>query len=247
MSLLEHERVLITGGAGSIGIAVVKGLAQEGAELAILDRDEKAAVKLAKEIKATFGVKAKGYYFDVADLSSHHEITEEVEREFGTITILINCAGITSTTNYEEMTPDEYDHLMDINLRGPFFFTREIFLRMKARGKGRIINFGSISGERGGKYSGPHYSLSKAGMICFTKMLAKWAEDTGVTVNTVSPGLIQSRMSEQVGNKVYNYDVPMNRMGTPEEVAGAVLFLSSRLSDYVTGQNISVNGGQSMR
>ena len=118
---------------------------------------------------------------------------------------------------------------------------------MKARGRGRIINFGSISGERGGKYSSPHYALSKAGIICFTKMLAKLAEDSGVTVNTVSPGLIESRMAEQTNSTVYPYDVPMNRMGTTDEVASTVLYLASGLSDYVTGQNISVNGGQSMR
>ncbi len=247
MGLMTGERVLITGGAGSIGTAIVRRLAAEGADIFILDYDGAAAEKLAEETAENYGVTVRGFSFDVTDLASHVPMVERLEKEFGPLTVLINAAGITSTVTYLELTPEEYDRMMEINLKGPVFFTREIFLRMKARGKGHIINFGSIAGERGAKYSGPHYSMSKAGIICFTKALAKLAEDSGVTVNTVSPGLIKSRMSDQIGSKVYDYDVPMNRMGTPDEVAGTVLYLASGLSDYITGQNISVNGGQSMR
>ncbi len=247
MSLMKEELVLITGGAGSIGTAIVKKLAAEGADIVILDFDGAAAEKLACEVVEAYGVQAVGKAFDVADLASHHTIIEEIESTYGPITVLINAAGITSTTLYKNLTPEEYDRMMNINLKGPVFFTKELFFRMKERGKGSVINFASIAGERGAKFAGTDYSISKAGVICFTKILAQLAEDSGVRVNTVSPGLIKSRMSEQVGSKVHSYDVPMNRMGTPEEVADTVLYLASDLSKYITGQNIAVNGGQTMR
>jgi len=247
MSIMNGELVLITGAVGSIGTAIVETLAREGASLLLLDTKEDEIKSLSARLEKEYGIKAKGYCFDICDYNNHHAFINELERENGSITVLINAAGITNMTTYAEMTVDEYDRMMEINLKAPFFFTREIFFRMKERKAGRIINFSSVAGERGAKYSGPHYSISKAGIISFTKILAKLAEDSGVTINTVSPGLIESEMGRQINAKVYDYDVPMNRKGNPAEVANAVLFLASNHSSYITGQNISVNGGQTMR
>jgi NAD(P)-dependent dehydrogenase (short-subunit alcohol dehydrogenase family) len=170
-----------------------------------------------------------------------------VESSFGRIDILVNNAGVTSTTRLLEMTPQEWDRIMNINCHGTFFISQAVFARMLDRNSGRIINLGSISGERGAKYAGAHYSVSKAGVIMMTKVFAKYAADSGVTINTVSPGIIATEMTERLGTQINPEDVPMNRMGTHEEVAQAVIFLASDMSGYITGQNISVNGGQSMR
>jgi len=146
-----------------------------------------------------------------------------------------------------DMTPDEWDRVMDINIRGTFFLTQKVFGLMKGRRGGRIINMGSISGERGARFAGAHYSVSKAGVIMLTRVFALNAADSGVTVNTVSPGIIDTEMTRMLKSVVDPKDVPMDRMGTVGEVARAVVFLASDMASYITGQNISVNGGQSMR
>ena len=155
--------------------------------------------------------------------------------------------SVTSTTPLPDMTPEEWDFVMDVNCRGTFFLSQAVLMRMLERRRGRIINLGSISGERGAKYAGAHYSVSKAGVIMITKVLAKYAADSGVTVNTISPGIIATEMTQRLGTQVDPNDVPMNRMGTPEEVAQVAVFLASDMASYITGQNISVNGGQSTR
>ena len=245
-NMLEGKLALITGGAGEMATVIAKTLAQEGAGVVLVDLAERVT-DVAEEIRQEFGVPAFGYAYDLCNFSGHADFIRQVEQECGAILILVNVAGITNTITYRDITEADWDKMMSVNLKAPFFFTRELFFRMQERGEGHIVNLGSISGERGAKYAGPHYSISKAGLICFTKVLAKLAGDSGVTVNTVSPGIIASRMTNDLGSQVYSYDVPMDRMGTPQEVANAILYLVSPLASYVTGQNLSVNGGQSMR
>lgn len=245
--MLTGKLALITGGAGEMASTMACTLAEQGAGIVLVDLNGQQVENIAQRIRIEYAVPAFGYAYDLCNFSEHGNFIDRVEQECGAIQILVNVAGITNTISYHDITEADWDKMMNINLKAPFFFTRELFYRMKERGEGRIVNLGSISGERGAKYAGPHYSISKAGLICFTKVLAKLAGDSGVTINTVSPGIIASRMTDDLGSQVFSYDVPMNRMGTPQEVADAVLYLVSPLASYVTGQNISVNGGQSMR
>ena len=246
-NLLKGKNALITGGAGEMASTIARTLAKAGAGIVLVDLNGEAVVKVAQQLQEECGVPVSGYAFDLCNFEEHAAFADRVEKEFGPISILVNVAGITNTITYRDMTVADWDKMMTINLKAPVFFTREFFFRMQERGEGRVVNLGSISGERGAKYAGPHYSISKAGLICFTKVLAKLAGDSGVTVNTVSPGIIASRMTNDLGSQVYSYDVPMDRMGTPQEVADGILYLVSPLASYVTGQNLSVNGGQSRR
>jgi len=246
MKLLENKNAIVTGAAAGIGRIIAHAMAMQGADIVVADINMEAAEKTAGEIRR-LGVNALAKELNVRNVDTFDRFVEEVEDTFGDIDILVNNAGVTSTTKLLEMKPDEFDFIMDINIRGAFFLSQKVFGRMLERKRGRIINLGSISGERGARYAGAHYSISKAAVIMMTKVFAKNAADSGVTVNTISPGIIDTEMTAQLGTKIDPNDVPMNRMGTPEEVAQAAVFLASDMASYITGQNISVNGGQSMR
>ena len=244
--VLKGKNAFITGGASGIGLGIATAMAQEGANVVVADNNEEA-LKNSECKLAGFDVNKRRELFDVSDFGMFKERVEALEDEFGVIDILVNNAGVTSTTIMEEMTPEEWDFIFDINLKGAFFLSREFGCRMRERKYGRIINLGSISGERGAQYAGMHYSISKAGIIMMTKVFAKYFGDSGVTVNTVSPGIISTEMTKRLKTQVDPKDVPLNRMGTIDDVAAAVVFLASDDAGYITGQNISVNGGQSMR
>lgn len=244
--LLKGKNALITGAGAGIGKSIALAMAREGANIAVADINVEAAADTADEIRAT-GVKSYSFTVDISQVEKLRGFVDEVECTLGPIAILVNNAGVTSTTKLLDMTPKEWDFVMGVNSRGTFFLSQAVFEKMLKRGYGRIINLGSISGERGAKYAGAHYSVSKAGVIMMTKVFAKYAADSGVTVNTISPGVIDTDMTRLLGTQIDPNDVPMNRMGTQEEVAQAAVFLASDMASYITGQNISVNGGQSMR
>jgi 3-oxoacyl-[acyl-carrier protein] reductase len=244
--LLKDRNALITGGGAGIGRSIAVAMAQEGANVAVADINEEAAQDTAEELTA-LGVKSRAFAVDIRQVEGLKAFVEDVEAAFGPIDILVNNAGVTSTTKLLDMTPDEWDFVMSINCRGTFFLSQAVFAKMLGRNCGRIINLGSISGERGARYAGAHYSVSKAGVIMITKVFAKCAAGTNITVNTISPGVIETDMTKRLGTKIDPEDVPMNRMGTQNEVAQAAVFLASDMASYITGQNISVNGGQSMR
>lgn len=244
--ILLNKNALITGAGSGIGRSIALAMAREGANICIADINLEAAERAAEEIAQT-GVKSRACQLDISEVDKLRDFVEDVETSFGKIDILVNNAGVTSTTRLPDMTPAEWDFLMNINCRGTFFLSQAVFARMLERNSGRIINLGSISGERGAKYAGAHYSISKAGVIMMTKVFAKYAADSGITVNTISPGIIATEMTAKLGTQINPEDVPMNRMGSQEEVAQAAVFLASDKASYITGQNISVNGGQSMR
>jgi 3-oxoacyl-[acyl-carrier protein] reductase len=246
MKLLENKNAIITGAATGIGRKIALAMAMQGANVVIADINMEAAEKTAAEIRE-LGVKSAAKALNVQNVETFGPFVDDVESTFGDIDILVNNAGVTNTTKLLEMKPEEFDFVMGINIRGTFFLSQKVFARMLERKRGRIINLGSISGERGAKYAGAHYSISKAAVIMMTKVFAKNAADSGITVNTISPGIIDTDMTARLGTQIDPSDVPMNRMGTPEEVAQAAVFLASDMSSYITGQNISVNGGQSMR
>ena len=243
---MKGRIALVTGGAVGIGQSIARALAAQGADIIIADRDIEGARTAAEEIRA-LEVRSHASQVDIADVEGHRAYVARLEQEFGPIDILVNNAGVTSMTALFEMTPDEWDLVMDVNCRGTFFLTQAVYERMLVRGRGRIISLASISGEQGGRFAGVHYSVSKAGVIMMTRVLARHAADSGVTVNAVSPGIIDTEMTARLGTEIDPARVPMNRMGTPEEVAQAVVYLASDAAAYVTGQTLSVNGGQSMR
>ena len=244
--LLKGKSALVTGSGAGIGRSIAIAMAREGANVAVADINEQAAQDTAEALQA-LGVKSRAFVVDIRQAAKLRAFVDDVESQLGPLDILVNNAGVTSTTPLPDMTPEEWDFVMDVNCRGTFFLSQAVLMRMLERRRGRIINLGSISGERGAKYAGAHYSVSKAGVIMITKVLAKYAADSGVTVNTISPGIIATEMSQRLGTQVDPNDVPMNRMGTPEEVAQVAVFLASDMASYITGQNISVNGGQSTR
>jgi len=246
MDLLKNRNALITGSAKGIGKSIALAMAREGANVAVADLDTEEAAATAEEIRS-LGVKSTPVKLDVSQVETFEAFVAELEKGFGEIDILVNNAGVTSTTGLLDMKPDEWDFVMSVNIKGSFFLSQAVYKRMLGRKRGRIINLGSISGERGAKYAGAHYSISKAGVIVMTKVFAKNAADSGITVNTISPGMIETGMTARLGSRIDPEDVPMNRFGTTEEVAQAAVFLASDMASYITGQNISVNGGQSMR
>ena len=245
-ALLKNMNVLITGSARGIGRRTAEEMAKAGANIIVSDIDIDECKETINYLKQ-FGTICKAYKLDVSNLEGLKDFVEIIEQEMGAIDVLVNNAGVTSTSQILDLTPDEWDEVMNVNIKGAFFLSQALYARMKVRKKGRIINIGSISGERGAKYAGAHYSISKAAVIMMTKVFAKHAADSGVTVNTVSPGMIATEMSKRLGTQIDPNDVPMNRFGTTDEVAQTIVFLASNNASYITGQNISVNGGQSMR
>ena len=244
--LLKYKNALITGSGTGIGRSIALAMAKQGANIIVADINEQAAQNAAEEV-SSLGVRSRAYTVDVKQVEGLKLFVDEVESTFGHIDILVNNAGVTSTTKLLDMTPEEWDFVMNINCRGTFFLSQAVFEKMLGRSRGRIINLGSISGERGARFAGAHYSVSKAAVIMMTKVFTRCATGTNITVNTISPGVIDTDMTRRLGTQISPDDVPMNRLGTQDEVAQVAVFLASDMASYVTGQNISVNGGQSMR
>jgi len=244
--MLEGKIAVITGAARGIGAAVAEIFAAQGAKgLAIIDIDLAAAESTAAGISIRTGCECAAFKADVSDESDVRAAVAAIMSRFGTIDVLINNAGILKTRTIDEITTDEWDRTMAINLKGTFLFSRAVLEVMKANRGGKIVNMSSQAGKTGGAMVGPDYAASKAAIICLTKTLAKSAAPFNIYVNCVAPGLIESEMT-----KDFKYDpsmVPLGRKGTIAEVANTVLFLASGMSDYVTGTCIDINGGMSMQ
>jgi 3-oxoacyl-[acyl-carrier protein] reductase len=243
---VKRRNALITGGATGIGRSIALALAEQGVAIVVADLEFEAAAETASEIEK-LGVRSAPSRLDIADVAGHRAYVARLEQDFGPIDILVNNAGVTSATKLLEMTPDEWDFIMGVNCRGTFFLTQAVYERMLGRGSGRIISLASVSGERPARFAGAHYSVSKAGVIMMTKVFALHAGDSGVTINAVAPGTIDTGMTALLGTQVDPKDVPMNRMGAPEEVASAVVYLASDAASFITGQTLGINGGQYMR
>lgn len=243
--LLFGKTAIVTGGGAGIGKSIALALAAQGANVAIGDISLETAARTAKEAQA-LGVKALPYVCDISCIETHEEFVSQVETDFGPIDILVNNAGISYAATVLEVTPQMWDRVHSINSRGTFFLSQVVFGRMMQRKKGRIINIASISGDRPADKSDAAYCTSKAGIIMMSKVYAKAARDTDITVNSVSPGVIETELTRKLGSTVDSDKVPMGRMGQPAEVADAVVFLASDMASYISGQNIRVNGGQFM-
>lgn len=243
--LLNNKIAIITGAAKGIGAQCAKTFAKNGATVIIVDLDEKQGKETAKNISEEYGP----CIFVKVDVSNEAEILELfdfVNKKYGRLDILLNVAGICSTNTIFIETMRGWDKMMDINLKGTFLFIREAFKLMQAKKYGKVISVSSISGQVGGIRTSPAYAASKAGILSITKSFAKLGATDNITVNSLAPGIIDTEMTRAPDFSYDVNEVPMKRVGKPEEVADAALFLASDLSSYVTGQCISVNGGMYM-
>lgn len=246
---LQGKVCLVTGGSRGIGRAIVTAMANAGADIAFTYQASKeAAEALAKSITEEKGVKCRAYQADVAVAEAMRQVVARAEQELGPITILVNNAGITRDKSFLKMTRSMWDEVMHVDLDGVFYTTQLVVQNMLGAGWGRIINISSIVGQTG-NFGQTNYAAAKGAVIAFTESLARELARKGITVNAVAPGFIEtdmvSAMPEAALNQVKAL-TPMGRLGKPEEIAEAVVFLASPRSSYVTGQVLAVNGGMYM-
>ncbi|ASB50606.1 3-oxoacyl-[acyl-carrier-protein] reductase [Alkalitalea saponilacus] len=248
MKLLEGKTAIITGAARGIGKAIALRFAAEGCNIAFTDLAINEAAEATEKEIAAFGVKAKGYASNAANFQETQQVVAEIAKDFGRIDILVNNAGITKDTLLMRMTEDQWDAVISVNLKSCFNFTKAVQGTMLKQRSGSIINMSSVVGVSGNAGQS-NYSASKAGMIGFTKSIAKELGSRGIRSNAIAPGFIITEMTgvlpEDV-KKSWEAQIPMRRGGTPEDVANTCVFLGSDLSSYVTGQVIPVCGGMNM-
>ncbi len=236
---------LVTGGAKGIGSAIVKRLINDGYKVAFTyNKSEEKAFELCNDL----GENCKAYKLDITDSDAVKYVVDDIEKNFGEIAVLVNNAGIAEQALFTDITDEMWHKMIETNLSGAFYCSRAVLPYMINRKSGKIINISSIWGETGGSCE-VHYSASKAGLIGMTKALAKEVGLSGITVNSVSPGMILTDMTSHFDEETINSlkeETPLNKIGTPEDVAGAVSFLASKDADFITGQNLSVNGGMNI-
>jgi 3-oxoacyl-[acyl-carrier protein] reductase len=245
---LKDQVALVTGGSRGIGRAIVQVLAREGAKVAFVYRGaQKAAEELVAEVTKSGGT-AVAHQGDVAQAQTATHIVEKVLSDWGRVDILVNNAGIIRDGLFVRIEERDWDAVLDTNLGGVFQFCRALAMRMASQRSGRIINISSVAADFVNKGQ-CNYAASKGAVNSFTRALAMELAGRGVTVNAVSPGFIETDMSEAVRNKagdMIQKIIPMKRLGKPEDVAAVVLFLTSAAASYVTGQIITVDGGLSL-
>jgi 3-oxoacyl-[acyl-carrier protein] reductase len=244
---LEGNNALITGGAQGIGKSIALAMAKQGAGIGIADVNLESAQATADEI-TSLGVKSLALKLDVSNQENVAEAFKTFKAEFGSLDILINNAGITKDTLLMRMKEEEWDAVLNINLKGSFLCSKEAIKIMAKQRSGRIVSISSVVAFMGNPGQ-VNYSSSKAGLIGLTKTIAKEYAGRGIRANAVAPGFIQTAMTDALSDEVrdeMHKAIPLGEFGTPEDVANAVIFLSSADSDYITGQVIHVNGGMYM-
>ena len=241
----ENQVAVVTGSGRGIGHAIAGRLADEGARVACVSRTEANAKTTADEINAMRADAAKYYAVDVGDHAAVQKIGAQILQDFGKIDILINNAGMTRDGLAMRMSLEDWDSVINTNLRGAFSFTQAVLRAMVKRRSGRIINISSVSGIMGNAGQ-TNYAASKAGLIGFTKSLARELAGRNITVNAVAPGFITTDMTAGLSDKVketLHAKIPLGKTGTPEDIANAVAFLASVEAGYITGQTLCVDGG----
>lgn len=246
---LEGRVALVTGAGRGIGRVISLTLASNGVRIAAVDING----DLLRSLKQELQDKGSMALTFVADVSQRPQVEATVKScidAMGRLDILVNNAGINFLTPQWQAIPEnEWDKVFAVNVKGPYFFISAVSEPMKRQGWGRIINIGSIAGKVGGPTSGVHYCASKAALMCLTKNFARLLAPFGITVNAVAPGLIDTEMTHgwpEESKTRYLEGTPLRRLGRPEDIAGAVLYLASELAAYVTGEVVDVNGGQLM-
>src|SRR6476661_3059824 len=244
---LDGRIALVTGGARGLGLAMATALAEAGADIALSGRSVEACRSAAEGITAATGRRARGFEADVTRLADVERLATDVEAELGPVDILVNNAGINIRGPIQQLTEADWDAVIDTNLKGPFLCARAFGPRMVSRGWGRVINLGSVMGVIALPGRAP-YASSKAGIINLTRVLAlEWA-GTGVTANAICPGAFATEMNrslldDPVKYKEFVAQIPMGRWGELDELTGAVVFLASGASSYVTGTPLFIDGG----
>ncbi len=246
MKLLEGKVTLLTGGSRGIGQAIAEKFAEQGSNIAFtyISSAEKA-IAIADRLSNDFGVKVKAYKSDASSFEQAQNLVDEVIKEFGKIDTLINNAGITKDTLMLRMSEEQWDQVIEVNLKSVFNLTKHVLRPMLKNKSGSIINMSSVVGIFGNAGQA-NYAASKAGIIGFSKSIAKEVGTRSIRCNVIAPGFIETDMTEELDEKtkeMFLTNIPMKRLGTGTEVANACLYLASDLSQYVTGQVISVCGG----
>lgn len=246
-SRLKNKVCIITGGAQGIGLATAVKFAREGALLAIWDVKQQAVDEAVRQCRKA-GAQAEGYIVDVTQRPMVDAATESVKTRFGRIDVLVNNAGITQDARLQKMTLEQFDRVIDVNLRGVFHGSQAVANTMVAQGAGVILNASSVVGIYG-NFGQTNYAASKFGVLGFTKTWSRELGPKGVRVNAVAPGFIQTPILDSIPEKVLDdmrHRVPLNRLGTAEEIANVYCFLASDEASYVNGAVIEVSGGMTV-
>ncbi|MDA9218257.1 MAG: 3-oxoacyl-ACP reductase FabG [Burkholderiaceae bacterium] len=247
MNRLNNKVALITGAAQGIGLATALKFAQEGAHVVICDIKQ-ASVDAAVDAANALGVRAQGFVVDVTQRDMVDAVVADTLAEFGAIDILVNNAGITQDARLQKMTLEQFDRVIDVNLRGVFHCTQAVADAMVAKGSGVILNASSVVGIYG-NFGQTNYAASKFGVIGFTKTWARELGPKGIRVNAVAPGFIATPILDTIPEKILagmKSQVPLARLGSPEEVANVYAFLASDEASYVNGAVLEVSGGMTV-
>jgi 3-oxoacyl-[acyl-carrier protein] reductase len=241
----ENQTVIVTGAGRGIGHAIAVRLACEGARVACVSRSEENARRTANELNGARADSAKAYAVDVADHAAVQKVGAKILEDFGKIDVLVNNAGMIRDGLAMRMSIEDWDTVINTNLRGAFNFTQAIVRAMIKQRSGRIINISSVIGLIGGAGQ-TNYAASKAGLIGLTKSLARELASRHITVNAIAPGFVTTDMTAGLSDeikKAIHGKIPLGKTGTPEDIASAVAFLASSDSSYITGQVLCVDGG----
>lgn len=237
---------IITGGGQGIGKRIAERLAAEGTSVVIGDINLDTAEQTAKEIEIKFHSKTAFLQTDVKRMEDIYRLIDFTVNRFGEINIIVNNAGILYQTRIQEITEDEWDEVLAVNLRGVFFCCQAAMNYMKKQRQGRILNVASSAGKMGGIAAGAHYSASKAGVICLTKVFARELASFGVTVNAIAPGFVNTTLIQDFPSEVlenYKKNCPLGTLADTDDVAEAALYLLSEGAKHITGEILDVNGG----
>lgn len=246
MMLLANKVCVVTGAASErgLGFATAKLFAKHGGRAIILDLNEGQAASAAHQL----GDSHRGFACDVTDRAACEAAAARIAAEFGRVDVLINNAGITQPKKIMDISPENYEAVTDVSLRGTLYMSQAVIPQMRQQRSGSIVCMSSVSAQRGGGiFGGPHYSAAKAGVLGLAKAMARELGPDGVRVNSITPGLIQTDITQGKLTDEMKADIlkgiPLNRLGVADDIAKACLFLASELSDYITGATIDVNGG----
>ena len=245
MKLLENKTAIITGATRGIGRGIALEFAKQGANVAFTyNSSVDAAISLEKKMEA-LGVKAKGYQSNAAEFEKAQELVKEVQEAFGSIDILINNAGITKDNLLMRISEEDFDQVIEVNLKSVFNLTKAVIRPMMKQRAGSIINMSSVVGLKGNAGQA-NYAASKAGIIGFSKSVALELGSRNVRSNVIAPGFIETEMTDKLDEAVvkgWTDAIPLKRGGTPKDIANACVFLASDMSSYVTGQTLTIDGG----